>query len=115
MIKKRTGQIRTERRHRNTSTTSIAQQKFHLHAILDPPPHFKLNSTFSCLAVPSSGILRFVPIITTGKRVLKFGGGGGLAAGGDGWLFSAMFAQCIAVAADGRGGDRPPQMKRDTR
>lgn len=114
MIKKRTGQIRTERQHRNTSTTSIAQQKFHLHAILDtPPPHFKLNSTFSCLAVRSSGILRFVPIITTGKRVLKLGGG--LAAGGDGWLFSAMFAQCIAGAADGRGGDRPPQMKRDTR
>lgn len=113
MIKKRTDQIRTERRDRNTSTTSIAQQKFHLHAILDPP-HFKLNSTFSCLAVRSSGILRFVPIITTGKRVLKLGGGG-VAAGGDGWLFSAMFAQCIAGAADGRGGDRPPQMKRDTR
>lgn len=38
-----------------------------------------------------------------------------MAAGGDGWLFSAMFAQCIAGAADGRGGDRPPQMKRDTK
>lgn len=28
---------------------------------------------------------------------------GGLQAGGDGWLFSAMFAQRIAGAADGRG------------
>lgn len=39
---------------------------------------------------------------------------GGLAAGGDGWLFSAMFAQRIAGAADGRGGDCTPRMKRDT-
>lgn len=29
---------------------------------------------------------------------------GGLEAGGDGWLFSAMFVQCIAGAADGGGG-----------
>lgn len=28
-------------------------------------------------------------------------GRGGLHAGGDGWIFSAMFVQCIAGAADG--------------
>lgn len=114
MIKKRTGQIRTERRHRNTSTTSIAQQKFHLHAILDPPPPFqiKLYILLSCCS-----LLRNSPLRSNHNyRKESFEiWGGGLAAGGDGWLFSAMFAQCIAVAADGRGGDRPPQMKRDTR
>lgn len=31
---------------------------------------------------------------------------GGLETGGDGWLFSAMFVQCIAGAADGGGSNR---------
>lgn len=117
MIKKRKGQIRTERRHRNTSTTSIAQ-KFHLHAILEPPPQkesrpfqIKLHILLSCCS-----LLRNSPLRSNHNyRKESFEMGGGVAAaGGDGWLFSAMFAQCIAGAADGRGGDRPPQMKRDT-
>lgn len=38
---------------------------------------------------------------------------GGSEAGGDGWLFSPVFVQRIAGAADGRGSNWPPWMKTD--
>lgn len=75
----------------------------------------KLHILLSCHLLPRNSPPRSNQNYSKARfKAEGVGGSQGSEAGGDGWVFSAMFVQCIAGAADGRGSNRPPRMKTNT-